>query len=194
VSSDTVHSFVLKNKGLADSYYKNVWAIAAIDSTIFIGTNWGVCKSTDLGENWVAVNTGLGTGYAKSIRALAISGDYIFAGCDKTGGIWRQPVSSLLTSVEQNNQTVPESFSLSQNYPNPFNPSTVISYQLSVVSNVKLSVFDVLGKEVATLVNEVQTAGNHQVTFDSHALSSGMYFYKLTAGSFTQVKKMTLTK
>ena len=88
----------------------------------------------------------------------------------------------------------PVSFRLDQNYPNPFNPSTKISYTLPNASTVNLSVFNVLGQEVATLVNENQNAGEHFVNFNAANLSSGVYFYTLKTGNFTETKKMALMK
>ena len=87
-----------------------------------------------------------------------------------------------------------QGYRLFQNYPNPFNPSTAISYQLSAVSDVKLVVFDLLGREVATLVNEKKEAGKYVVNLNASSLTSGVYFYKLTAGSFSETKKMMLVK
>lgn len=89
---------------------------------------------------------------------------------------------------------VPKVFSLSQNYPNPFNPSTVISYELPVRNHVTLKVYDVLGREVATLVNLEQNAGSHSVAFNAGRLPSGVYFYRLSAGRFTAEKKMMVLK
>ncbi|MCK9211828.1 MAG: T9SS type A sorting domain-containing protein [Ignavibacteriaceae bacterium] len=94
----------------------------------------------------------------------------------------------------QNDRTVPTKFSLSRNYPNPFNPSTTISWQLAASSFVTLKVYDVLGKEVATLVNNELQAGTYSVNFDASNLSSGTYFYELRAGNFIQTKKMLLLK
>jgi hypothetical protein len=88
----------------------------------------------------------------------------------------------------------PKEFVLYQNYPNPFNPNTLISYQLPVTSDVTLKVYDVLGNEIATLVNEEKPAGEYEVEFNASSLSSGMYLYKLQAGTFVQTKKMILTK
>lgn len=85
-------------------------------------------------------------------------------------------------------------FVLSQNYPNPFNPSTMIKYQLAMNSHVKLKVFDMLGQEVATLINTNQKAGNYEINFDASRLASGIYIYKLTAGNYTETKKMNLLK
>ena len=89
---------------------------------------------------------------------------------------------------------IPHQFALAQNYPNPFNPLTFIRYQLPVPGFVTLRVFDLLGREIVTLVNETQTAGYKSVSFDASALPSGMYYYRLVAGSFTHVKKMVLVK
>ena len=85
-------------------------------------------------------------------------------------------------------------YALLQNYPNPFNPSTVISYQLPVDSKVQLKVYDILGTEIITLVNEIKSAGKHNVSFDAGKLSSGTYFYTIIADGFVQTKKMMLVK
>jgi hypothetical protein len=89
---------------------------------------------------------------------------------------------------------LPKVFALEQNYPNPFNPSTTIRYQLPVASEVKLEVYDVLGKKIATLVNERQSAGSYQVVWNASGLSSGTYFYRLQAGTFVETKKMMLVR
>jgi hypothetical protein len=107
---------------------------------------------------------------------------------------WPLPETGYITSVDEVPADVPERYVLEQNYPNPFNPSTTIRYTIPQSGKVVLSVFNVLGQEVRTLVNEVQNAGIHEVTVDGSRLSSGMYFYKLTAGDFTDVKKMLLVK
>jgi hypothetical protein len=101
---------------------------------------------------------------------------------------------NLITDVKDNIKNIPNSFSLEQNYPNPFNPSTVISWQLAVGSHVSLKVYDLLGREVATLVNEFQVAGRYEKSFIDKSLPAGIYFYTLTSGNFTQTKKMTLIK
>lgn len=102
---------------------------------------------------------------------------------------------SLTTGVRQTENTnIPKQFALSQNHPNPFNPTTSINFQLPSASHVQLKVFDVLGREVATLVNEMKAAGSHTVHFNASALNSGIYFYKITAGEFTKTLRMLLTK
>ncbi len=100
----------------------------------------------------------------------------------------------VITSVEQLGLTVPESFSLAQNYPNPFNPATTIEFSLPNAAHVSLRVYDMLGREVAVLVNEERTAGSYRVTFDARSLPSGTYLYSLRAGSSQEIRKMVLVK
>ncbi|MFN0156673.1 MAG: phospholipase D-like domain-containing protein [Bacteroidota bacterium] len=101
---------------------------------------------------------------------------------------------TIFVGVEEVGGEVPTAFSLSQNYPNPFNPSTVFNYQLATSNVVSLKVYDILGREVATLVDGKQNAGNYRVEFNAAGLSSGVYFYRLEAGSFVEQKKMILMK
>ncbi len=98
------------------------------------------------------------------------------------------------TGVRKVSSDLPESYNLSQNYPNPFNPSTVIKYSIPKAGNVTLKVFNVLGKEVKTLVSGFQNAGTYKVDFNGEGLASGIYFYSLKAGNFVSVKKMMLIK
>jgi len=113
----------------------------------------------------------------------------------------------VIVSVESDKEDVssmlPNKFILEQNYPNPFNPTTTIKYSVPVIerrhasslqTNVTLKIYDILGREVATLVNEQKPAGNYEVNFNASSLSSGVYFYKIQSGSFTQVRKMLLLK
>ncbi len=93
-----------------------------------------------------------------------------------------------------NEEFTVNSFNLEQNYPNPFNPSTTISYTIPNESQVSLVVYDIMGKQVAELVNNKQPAGDYNVNFDAASMASGTYFYKLTAGEFISVKKMILLK
>ncbi|MCH7774465.1 MAG: T9SS type A sorting domain-containing protein [Bacteroidetes bacterium] len=88
----------------------------------------------------------------------------------------------------------PTDFTLEQNYPNPFNPSTKIIYTIPELIYVTLKVFDVLGQEIITLINEEKSAGRYEIEFDATALPSGIYFYKLQSENFVETKKMELTK
>jgi len=115
-----------------------------------------------------------------------------------TSEVWIRPTSSV-TSSEETIPSIPNDFSLSQNYPNPFNPTTKIKYTIpsnvrGEMSSVLLKVYDVLGNEVATLINEVKPSGSYEVEFKAGELSSGIYLYKLVIGSSVLTKKMILIK
>ena len=104
--------------------------------------------------------------------------------------------STIITGTvpEDIKMTKVENFSLSQNYPNPFNPSTRITYSIQKAGFVSLKVYDILGREVATLVNGYQQANQYSVTFNASNLASGIYLYKLKAGDYVQTRKMLLLK
>lgn len=108
-----------------------------------------------------------------------------------TGG---DTITYPLTDISNNNSQLPFNFILNQNFPNPFNPNTIISYELRVTSFVKLKIFTIQGKEIRTLINQKQGAGEYKIEFDAHELSSGVYFYRLEAGDFVQTKRMVLIK
>ena len=91
-------------------------------------------------------------------------------------------------------EIMPGAYQLSQNFPNPFNPATTINYQLPVSSHVTLTITDMMGRELAVLVNDEQHAGSHQIEWDARNYPSGTYFYRLHAGSFVSVKQMILVK
>jgi hypothetical protein len=104
------------------------------------------------------------------------------------------PVKVIDIPVSVENETVPTQFQLSQNYPNPFNPTTNIQYSINKQQFVSLKIYDILGNEVATLVNEKKQAGNYVVNFDGSQITSGIYIYTLRAGEFVNMKKMVLLK
>jgi hypothetical protein len=99
-----------------------------------------------------------------------------------------------ISGVNLLNNHIPEGFNLGQNYPNPFNPGSKFKVQIAKLSYVKVIVYDVIGKEIETLVNEQLKPGTYEVEFDGSKYSSGVYFYKMTTGSFTETKKMVLIK
>lgn len=140
---------------------------------------------------------------AGDITLYANGNSVNFNGAPDAGDMWNYAPNKTVavvavTGIENN--AVADNFRLHQNYPNPFNPSTIISYQVPVSGRVMLKVYDALGNEVATLIDREQSAGNHNVEFNTQQtasrrqLSSGIYFYRLTAGNFTDAKKMILTK
>jgi hypothetical protein len=106
---------------------------------------------------------------------------------------WVNAGSPLPTYISENNNTAGK-YDLSQNYPNPFNPSTIIRFQIKDSRFVRLKVYNIIGKEVATLVNEKLQSGVYEVPFTGNQLPSGLYFYVMNAGNYRETKKMTLIK
>jgi hypothetical protein len=102
--------------------------------------------------------------------------------------------TTIPTDVDEDLTALPEQYYLFQNYPNPFNPSTTIKYSVPQSSNVVIKVFDILGNEIETLVNEEKPAGTYEIDFDARNLSSGVYFYKMTGGNYSETKKMLLLR
>jgi len=157
--------------------------------TLF-GGGLDIYFTTNNGQTWTEV-----TGSIGSVNSLAVANGYLYASLS-LGGLSRIPLSGIAEINETENTSF--TFQLYNNYPNPFNPITVISYQLPVNGEVTLKVFDILGNEVATLVDEYKPAGTYEVEFNAASgisdLVSGIYFYQLHAGSFVQTKKMVLMK
>ncbi|MEO8211256.1 MAG: T9SS type A sorting domain-containing protein [bacterium] len=152
--------------------------------------------TTNSGSSWSMHSSGLVQ--SSPINNLILRNDGYLFGITYYGGIFKS-TQSTLTSISNIINNVPPNFNLKQNYPNPFNPATVISYQLTVNSYAKLKIFDILGNEVATLVNEKQNEGSYSVEFNGSNYPSGIYYYKLEVrygqeGGFSEVKKMTLLK
>lgn len=147
------------------------------DATVLFRTNFGEADyiGEEIPEGSMNLTAIVG-GYNGTIQLIARSSDDF----------------DMTTSNELGE--IPVEFALEQNYPNPFNPTTVIQFSVAEMSNVQLQVFDILGRRVATLVNEVKSPGAYTVNFDARSLSSGTYFYRIEAGDFTAIKKMMLIK
>ena len=187
------------NNGL--NYRGLLHSFAVSDTGLFAGT-WGggVFYSANNGAYWTAVNDGI-VANSVMINALVASGTNVFAGTLSdpwsnysvlNGGVYRRPLSEIVAGVGVSRIEVPAFFKLEQNFPNPFNPSTTIRYALPGRSHVTLSVFTTLGQQVATLINESQDAGYHEVRFDGTGLASGVYFYRIQAGDVVRTKKLLL--
>jgi hypothetical protein len=107
---------------------------------------------------------------------------------------WIGDTTHTATAIGDKTDVIVHEFSLKQNYPNPFNPTTTIAYSVASASHLSIEVFDLLGKKVATLMDGKQNPGVYEVTFDAHSLTSGVYFYKMQAGDFVQLRKMLVVK
>jgi hypothetical protein len=125
------------------------------------------------------------------VSSLLVLNNNIFAGTTSYS-VWRRDTSEILTGIQNINTEISSSFSLQQNYPNPFNPTTVISFQLSVAGQVVLKVYDALGREVATLVSESLKPGTYSIDWNASKYPSGVYFYKLSTGDFSETIRMIL--
>jgi photosystem II stability/assembly factor-like uncharacterized protein len=158
-----------------------------------VSTGGKIIKTTNGGTNWL-VMTSPTSSTLKGIKFKSASND-VGAITGNSGTIlWTTNGGGSFTAIQPVQSEIPESFSLSQNYPNPFNPVTNIKFSIPTGEFVSLKIYDVTGREAAGLVNEQLSAGTYKIDFDAAQLSSGTYFYRISAGSFTEVKKMTLIK
>jgi photosystem II stability/assembly factor-like uncharacterized protein len=170
----------------------NLKALASYNNIIIAGGFYGVYFSNDSGSTWNSLNEGWNI-YDAEVYSLTVTDSYLFAGTNGFG-VWRIPLSQLITSVENTEENLPVSYFLQQNYPNPFNPSTTIEFTLPKASFVTLKVYDVLGKELKTLVSEEKPAGIYKVNFNAIKFTSGVYFYQLKTNSMILTKNMVLLR
>lgn len=158
---------------------------------LYVGNDVGMYVSFDTGQNWEVLGEGLPVLPVGDIK-IHPTQNYLVAG---TYGRSMYKIDlNLVTNTGDDRQDFLNSFKLYQNYPNPFNPNTTISWDSPVSGHQTIKIYDVTGKEIVTLVNEIKTAGKHQVEFNASSLASGVYFYKIEAGNFTETKKMVVLK
>ena len=166
-----------------------ITSLVSAGSNVFAGTyTHGVFASSDDGASWRSIGDGLTD---MSVGSLVIKSPNLFAAT--SSGVWKRPLSEIM-SVSPDRGILPERYILEQNFPNPFNPSTTIHYGLPNKSHVTLELFNILGQKVIQLVNGVEEAGVHEVKCDGSNLASGVYFYRIQAGSFVQTKKLLLLR
>jgi uncharacterized delta-60 repeat protein len=173
--------------------------VTGYDDVYWLNIDYLTIKYNSAGiEEWAKRYSGSGNDddYSRSI-AVDGSGNVYVTGESRGPENWDYTTikySQSTSGVYQNNSDLPEGYSLSQNYPNPFNPSTTFRYSVPQSSGVVIKVFDILGREIATLVHEEKPAGTYEVTWYANQLPSGVYFYQLKAESFIETKKMLLLK
>jgi hypothetical protein len=177
-------------------------SILTSDAYVIVGGDLGIGISTNNGATWSGFTSGL-TNYF--LTTLAVKGTNLFAGT-LGSGVWRVPLAELgiVSSINLSSSGIPDRFNLEQNYPNPFNPTTNIQFSIASAQSGSASggnrqltivkVYDVLGREVATLVNEVKEPGTYTVKFDGSNLASGVYFYRLLAGTYVETRKLLLLR
>lgn len=177
------------NAGLPSGVFIN--AIGFSNDNVFLGTyNASIFLLKEKQSYWSPVGAGLPD--TMDVTSLAVSGMNLLAGTSRN--LWQRPLSEMITAINDPPRPIASDFVLAQNYPNPFNPSTVISYQLPTNAFVKLKIYDVLGREIRSLVNGRESAGDHSVVLNADGLPSGVYFYRLEAGNYILTKKLTVLK
>jgi hypothetical protein len=184
ISDNSGTNWAADNSGL-----ENVNCFIVVNDRLFAGTDDnGVHLSVDSGVTWTSFSSGISAN--TRIWSLAVSSDSIFAGT--SSGVW---VTASPTEVKVEREiSVPLTFTLKQNFPNPFNPSTNISFSIPSKSFVSLKIFDLLGREVATIVSEEISAGYYTREWNAANTSSGIYFYRLQADNFVDTKKLILLR
>ena len=154
------------------------------------GVNGVIRKTTNGGLNWIQ-QTSPTNATINSIFSVDTNNVYA---AGSSGTILRTQNGGNFVGIQQINSEIPDNYSLEQNYPNPFNPATKISFNIPKESFARLTIYNILGKEVKVLVNDNISAGKYEAEFDASDLPSGTYFYRLTAGDFTHTRKMLLVK
>jgi photosystem II stability/assembly factor-like uncharacterized protein len=162
------------------------------NQNIYAGSDLGVYVTTNSGANWHEYRTGMP--YALAFDVTVVYPNRKLRVATYGNGIYERKLLENPVSVNPVSNEIVSGYSLSQNYPNPFNPVTHLEFGISDLGFVSLKVYDMMGKEIKTLVNEIKPAGNYKIEFDGSDLPSGVYYYKIESGNFTQVRKMLLIK
>ncbi|MGA7721806.1 MAG: T9SS type A sorting domain-containing protein [Ignavibacteriaceae bacterium] len=154
----------------------------------FASNSYGIFSTKDNGQTWICIDSSL------QATAMAVGADnYLYVGTSKLGLLRSTfSIKSFLTNVT--NHELKKQFLLEQNYPNPFNPTTTINYSLPEPGIVTIKLYDIVGREIKTLINEGKSTGNYSVQFNGSNLASGVYFYRMQSGSFVETKKLILMK
>jgi len=171
------------NGGMPNLLISSV-AVNRSGTFLFIGAAGGSSTSAS------SINEGT---IGRTTRSVNKKSDKVEVG-STAYGVWRRSIAEIMTGVGNNPKQIPSRFVLEQNYPNPFNPTTTISFSLPSKSFVSLKVFDLIGRDVATIVSEEISAGSYSRQWNATNMPSGVYFYRLQTGSFNETKKLVLLR
>ena len=169
----------------------DIYSLAVIGRNLFIGTDQGVYRTSDNGRSWVSENTGLANN-GGTVGSLAVNDTLLFAGINDR--VWKRSLSEITASVRQTASDLPTEVRLEQNYPNPVNGSTTIGFSIPASGWVSLRVYDIDGREVATLVNENLSQGGYSVSWNSTEISNGSYRYVLESDGVVQTRSLIVMK
>ncbi len=167
-----------------------IMTLISSGNNLIAGTRSGIVVSSNNGASWIVKDQGFNA--APNVLALRVVNNYMFAGTEEHK-VWRRSLSEVF-AVKNISTEVPDAFTLSQNYPNPFNPKTIITFELPKTELVSLTVYDELGREIETLVNEQLHAGTYEVDWNASNYPSGVYFYTMRTEGYTETKRMILIK
>jgi ligand-binding sensor domain-containing protein len=184
-------SWQVRNNGLSLDPYSS--SIIRINSTLVTSLKFGgsgVYRSSNNGSNWENISQGLP--FLTSIEKLIVFNGKVIAATSQ--GLWQRNISEIVVGVVKQAGEFPYSFKLFQNYPNPFNPETNIKFRIAKSSDVRLTVFDVLGRKVSGLIDEQLSPGTYEINWDASNYPSGIYYYKLETRSYSGTMKMILLK
>ncbi len=162
--------------------------VSGLDSVLLAIADGKIFMVSNNGKKWTTIDEGMKN---VSVYSISVNSNFIYAGT--SSGIWKRPLSEII-SISNPNTSMPKNCILEQNFPNPFNPFTNIRYKINSRQFITLKVYDLLRREVVTLVGEEKPAGNYEVIWNAADLSSGVYFYQIKAGNFTATKKLLLLK
>jgi hypothetical protein len=188
---------------LRTSDYGNSWIQKTIGTTAMtdvcftdsangtvVGESGTIQRTTDGGDTWIMHTSGITT----RLNAVSFSDQYNGTVVGSEGVILRTTNGGVTFIEEKEINVLPTNYTLSQNYPNPFNPNTKIRYSIPHTSKVIIRIYDILGNEIEMLVKEEKQTGIYEITWYAEGLPSGVYFYRIQAGEYTEVKKMMLLK
>jgi hypothetical protein len=189
-NSNTIRVFSLTNNNQAVVYIQNYTNHSSPTNGISIGVSFSVTGSMPYSGIWLNASTGDSVGIIEgqmtnetaTFKVPSFNTDLLFL------------LTLNMNTGMKKEEIVPREFLLDQNFPNPFNPTTMINYSVPKTSFVTIKVYDVLGRDVTTLVNDNKPAGNYSIEFNAIKLVSGIYFYRMRAGDFIQTKKLILLK